>query len=149
MPIVSWSYATPPSGAVVYVIGVGGGWVRLRADCIKSYVILAKRVIDGLLVRYRHPPDLLESIFDTLTGIAFLSEVHRIKPTGLAGHSFGGSAIIQADIASPNIVTTIASLATQSYGASEAISKLNQRPSTLLIHGNDDKVLPFYCLQQV
>ncbi|MFL6485454.1 MAG: hypothetical protein ACJ71D_01900 [Nitrososphaera sp.] len=75
--------------------------------------------------------------------------MHRIKPTGLAGHSFGGSAIIQADIASPNIVTTIASLATQSYGASEAISKLNQRPSTLLIHGNDDKVLPFYCLQQV
>jgi alpha/beta superfamily hydrolase len=74
--------------------------------------------------------------------------VHRIKSTGLAGYSFGGSAIIQAAIASPNIVTTIVSLATQSYGASEAISKLDQRPSTLLIHGNDDKGLSFYCLKQ-
>ena len=125
---------------------MGGGWGAPIGGLYKKLChSLAKRGIDGLPVRYRHPPDLVESIFDTLTGIAFLSEVHRIKSTGLVGHSFGGAVIIQAAIASPNIVTTIVSLATQSYGASEAISKLNQRPSTLLIYGNDDKVLPLYC----
>ncbi|MDQ3837408.1 MAG: dienelactone hydrolase family protein [Thermoproteota archaeon] len=140
----------PTSVAVLYVTGVGGGWGTPAGGLYPKLCGSLVRIgIDGLRVRYRHPTDLSESVFDTLAGIAFLKEEHRIKSIGLVGHSFGGAVIIQAAIATPNIVTAIVTLATQSYGASEAISKLNQRTSKLLIHGNEDKVLPFYCSQQV
>lgn len=140
----------PESVAVVYVTGVGGDWgtpaVGLYPRLCSS---LARTGIEGLRVRYRHPTDLSESVFDTLAGIAFLKDKHRKKAIGLVGHSFGGAVIIQAAVAAPDIVSTIVTLATQSYGAAESISKLNQGLSSLLIHGTHDKVLPVYCSQQV
>jgi pimeloyl-ACP methyl ester carboxylesterase len=125
----------PASVAVVYVTGVGGDWgtpaVGLYPRLCSS---LARTGIDGLRVRYRHPTDLSEAVFDTLAGIAFLKDKHRKKAIGLVGHSFGGAVIIQAAVAAPDIVSTIVTLATQSYGAAESISKLNQGLSSLLIH---------------
>jgi pimeloyl-ACP methyl ester carboxylesterase len=105
--------------------------------------------IDGLRVRYRHPTDLLESVFDTLAGIAFLRKEHRIKAIGLVGHSFGGAVVIQAAVQASDVVCTLVTLATQSYGAAHVISKLKHRTSALMIHGSDDKVLPAYCSEEV
>jgi alpha-beta hydrolase superfamily lysophospholipase len=140
----------PASMAVVYVTGVGGDWGTPAAGLYPRLCIsLARMGIDGLRVRYRHPTDLSESVFDTLAGIAFLKEKRRKKAIGLVGHSFGGAVIIQAAVAAPDIVSTIVTLATQSYGAAEGISKLKTRTSSLLIHGTHDKVLPVYCSQQV
>jgi pimeloyl-ACP methyl ester carboxylesterase len=140
----------PASVAVVYVTGVGGSWgtpaIGLYPRLCGSLVRIG---IDGLRVRYRHPIDLLESVFDTLAGVAFLKEEHRIKAVGLVGHSFGGAVVIQAAVAASDIVSTIVTLATQSYGAADGISKLKQGTSALMIHGTDDKVLPVHCSEQV
>jgi hypothetical protein len=47
------------------------------------------------------------------------------------------------------IVLTIVTLATQSYGAVEVVSKLKQGTSVPVVHGTNDKVLPFYCSEHV
>jgi dienelactone hydrolase len=108
-----------------------------------------KKGIDELRVRYRHPTDLLESVFDILAGVTFLQEEHRTKAIGLVGHSFGGAVIIQAAVEASDIVSTIVTLTTQSYCAAEAISKLKQGTSVLVVHGTNDKVLPVYCSEQL
>lgn len=68
----------PASVAVVYVTGVGGDWgtpaVQLYPRLCGS---LSRMGIDGLRVRYRNPINLFESVFDTLTGIAFLLPIRR------------------------------------------------------------------------
>ena len=138
------------SVAVVYVTGVGGGWGTPAIGLYPRLCCsLAKIGIDGLHVRYRHPTDLLESVFDTLAGVAFLKEERRTKAIGLVGHSFGGAVVIQAAVQASDIVSTIVTLATQSYGAAHEVSKLKQGTSALMIHGSDDKVLPAYCSEQV
>ncbi len=140
----------PASVAVVYVTGVGGGWGTPAIGLYPRLCCSLARIgIDGLRVRYRHPTDLLESVFDTLAGIAFLREEHRIKAIGLVGHSFGGAVVIQAAVQASDMVSTLVTLATQSYGAAPAISKLKQGTSALMIHGSDDKVLPAYCSEEV
>lgn len=140
----------PASVAVVYVTGVGGGWGTPAIGLYPRLCCsLAGIGIDGLRVRYRHPTDLLESVFDTLAGITFLREEHRIKAIGLVGHSFGGAVVIQAAVQASDMVSTLVTLATQSYGAAPAISKLKQGTSALMIHGSDDKVLPAYCSEEV
>ena len=140
----------PASVAVVYVTGVGGGWGTPAIGLYPRLCCSLARIgVDGLRVRYRHPTDLLESVFDTLAGIAFLREEHRIKAIGLVGHSFGGAVVIQAAVQASDIVSTLVTLATQSYGAAHVISKLKHGTSALMIHGSDDKVLPAYCSEEV
>lgn len=140
----------PASVAVVYVTGVGGGWGTPAIGLYPRLCCSLARIgIDGLRVRYRHPTDLLESVFDTLAGIAFLREEHRIKAIGLVGHSFGGAVVIQAAVQASDVVSTLVTLATQSYGAAHVISKLKHGTSALMIHGYDDKVLPAYCSEEV
>lgn len=140
----------PASVAVVYVTGVGGGWGTPAIGLYPRLCCSLARIgIDGLRVRYRHPTDLLESVFDTLAGIAFLRKEHRIKAIGLVGHSFGGAVVIQAAVQASDIVSTLVTLATQSYGAAHVISKLKHGTSALMIHGSDDKVLPAYCSEEV
>jgi pimeloyl-ACP methyl ester carboxylesterase len=140
----------PASVAVVYVTGVGGGWGTPAIGLYPRLCCSLARIgIDGLRVRYRHPTDLLESVFDTLAGIAFLREEHRIKAIGLVGHSFGGAVVIQAAVQASDVVCTLVTLATQSYGAAHVISKLKHRTSALMIHGSDDKVLPAHCSEEV
>lgn len=140
----------PAAVAVVYVTGVGGGWGTPAIGLYPRLCCSLARIgIDGLRVRYRHPTDLLESVFDTLAGIAFLREEHRIKAIGLVGHSFGGAVVIQAAVQASEIVSTLVTLATQSYGAAHVISKLKHGTSALMIHGSDDKVLPAYCSEEV
>jgi hypothetical protein len=139
----------PASVAVVYVTGAGGG---CGTPAIGLYTrlccSLARIGIDGLHVHYRHPTDLLESVFDTLAGVAFLKEELRTKAIGLVGHSFGGAVVIQAAAQASDIVSTIVMLATQSYGAAHEVFKLKQGTSALMIHGSDDKVLQVYCSEQ-
>lgn len=140
----------PASVAVVYVTGVGGGWGTPAIGLYPRLCCSLARIgTDGLRVRYRHPTDLLESVFDTLAGIAFLREEHRIKAIVLVGHSFGGAVVIQAAVQASDIVSTLVTLATQSYGAAHVISKLKHGTSALMIHGSDDKVLPVYCSEEV
>lgn len=141
---------TTASVAVIYVTGVGGGWGTPAMGLYpRICTSLARIGIDGLCVRYRRPNDLLESIFDVLAGVAFLKERRGTKGIGLVGHSLGGAVVIQAAVKASDIVTTVVTLATQSYGAAHEISKLKQETSALIIHGTNDKVLPHSCSEQV
>jgi alpha-beta hydrolase superfamily lysophospholipase len=78
---------------------------------LRLFSSLARIGIDGLRVRYRHPTDLLECVFDTLAGVAFLKEKCRTKAIRLVGHSFGGAVVIQAAVQASDIVSNIVILA--------------------------------------
>ncbi|MGB8024651.1 MAG: hypothetical protein WCF06_10075, partial [Nitrososphaeraceae archaeon] len=64
-----------------------------------------------------------------------------IQPVGFVGHSLGGSVVIEAAAAVPNIIRTVVTLSTQKYGAVDTVSQLRQCCSILLIHGTDDDIL--------
>ena len=86
---------------------------------------------------------------DVIAGVKFL-EYNKIQSIGLVGHSLGGAVVIKAAAALPNIVRTVVTLATQSYGAAEYVSKLGQKGCSIpLIHCTDDDVLPPICSSYV
>jgi pimeloyl-ACP methyl ester carboxylesterase len=125
--------------AVICVGGVGGGWDSPAGELYTKLTrSLLSSGISSLRIRYRYPTDLNECIIDVIAGVKFL-EYNRIQSIGLVGHSLGGAVVIKAAAALPNIVRTVVTLATQSYGAVEAVSQLGQEGcSILLIHGTDD-----------
>ena len=136
--------------AVIYVGGVGGGW---DSPARELYSNLSRKLvsngISSLRVRYRHPADLNECVIDVIAGIKFL-EYNKIQSIGLVGHSLGGAVVIKAAAALSNIVRTVVTLSTQSYGAVESVSQLGQEGcSILLIHGTDDDVLSPICSSYV
>jgi len=131
--------------AVIYVGGVGGGWDSPAGELYSKLGLkLVSNGISSLRVRYRHPIDLNECVIDVIAGIKFL-EYNRIQSIGLIGHSLGGAVVIKAAAALPNIIRTVVTLSTQSYGAVESVSQLGQGCSILLIHGTDDDVLSPIC----
>jgi pimeloyl-ACP methyl ester carboxylesterase len=145
--------ATQQSAAAIFVTGVGGGW-GTPAEGLYPRLCnsLAGEGITGLRIRYRHPTDLAESVFDVLAGISYLKQQQRrLKSVGLVGHSFGGAVVIQAAALASDVVSTVVTIATQSYGATDAMAKLrnSRRISLLLIHGTNDNVLPVYCSEQI
>jgi pimeloyl-ACP methyl ester carboxylesterase len=136
--------------AVIYVGGVGGGWDSPAGELYSRLSqSLLSNGISSLRIRYRYPTDLNECVIDVIAGVKFL-EYNRIQSIGLVGHSLGGAVVIKAAAALPNIVRTVVTLATQSYGAVEAVSQLGQeRCSILLIHGTDDDILWPICSSHV
>jgi pimeloyl-ACP methyl ester carboxylesterase len=129
--------------AVIWVGGVGGDW---DTPAQGLYPRLCQELIPeriaSLRVRYRYPTELQEAILDVLAGIAYLQH-GGIDAVALVGHSFGGAVVIQAAAAS-DVVRTVVTLATQSYGTAPA-ADLAPRCSILAIHGAEDQVLPPSC----
>lgn len=124
--------------AVVYVGGVGGGFdTPAKGLYPKLCQSLLPHGISGLRIKFRFPTDLAESVFDVMTGVSYLQSA-GIRKIGLIGHSFGGAVVIQSGTRL-DIVKTIITLSTQSYGTDE-VSTL-QGKSLLLIHGALDEVL--------
>lgn len=125
---------------IVWVGGVGGGWDSpARSLYTRLALDLAGEDMASIRVRYRHPTDLAESVYDVLAGLRYL-ETQGVRRFGLVGHSFGGAVVIQAAAKVP-AVKAVATLATQGYGAGPAAT-LGPRAALLLIHGKDDEVLP-------
>jgi predicted alpha/beta hydrolase family esterase len=108
---------------VIYVGGIGGG---RDSPARELYPKLSRKVISNgissLRIRYRHPTYLDECVKDVIAGIKVL-ENNRIQSVGLVGHSLGGAVVIKAAAVSTNIVKTVVTLATQSYGAVEPVSQ--------------------------
>jgi pimeloyl-ACP methyl ester carboxylesterase len=135
------------NAAVVFVGGVGGGW---DGPAKGLYPRLSQRLvrdhgISALRIRFRHPTNLEECVIDARAGIEFLTRMEMKTSIGLVGHSFGGAVVISSAALSKDIVKTVVTLSTQSYGT-EGISKLKENKcSVLLIHGNSDSVLSSYC----
>src|SRR5690348_13166086 len=138
------SYAvTGACRAALYVGGIGGDW---DTPARGLYPRLAEELrgerIASLRVRFRHPTELEEAVLDVLAALAYL-EGTGVTAAALVGHSFGGAVVIQAAAHAP-LARTVVTLATQSYGA-DAVEDLSAGCSLLLLHGEDDTVLPPSC----
>lgn len=127
---------------VIYVGGIGGDFDSPAQDLYRRLSETFKNEkISSLRLQFRDPADLNESAFDVLTGCQFLRS-RNIHNLILVGHSFGGAVVINAGALWPEVVGVVA-LSTQSFGA-EAAARLSPK-SLLLIHGEQDEVLPSSC----
>jgi pimeloyl-ACP methyl ester carboxylesterase len=128
--------------AVVWLGGVGGGFDSPAHDLYDRMAsdLMAKQ-ISSLRIRYRLATDLARSVEDALVGLEFLGQ-RGVQETIIVGHSLGGAVAIQAGAAS-SLVAGVVALASQSYGTGGA-NRISPRP-LLLVHGEDDKVLPPEC----
>jgi pimeloyl-ACP methyl ester carboxylesterase len=137
--------------AVILVGGVGGGW---DSPAKRLYNRLSQKLakddeMSTLRIRFRYPANLEECVVDVLAGVEFLTLAERKASIGLVGHSFGGAVVISSATYAKDFVKTVVTLATQSYGI-EGISKLKENGwSILLLHGNNDAVLPSCCSSYV
>lgn len=124
--------------AAIFVGGIGGGFDSPAKDLYpKLGVTIAHEGIVALRIKFRFSTDLNEAVYDVLAAIDLLKQ-DGITSICLVGHSFGGAVAIVTGTLSP-IVSSVVTLATQSYGA-EGITRLSPRP-VLLIHGAQDQIL--------
>src|SRR5579884_2526430 len=138
--------AANPESAVLWVFGSGGGvggpagglYERLAAQLISDNIA-------SLRLDYRKPGKLISCVLDVLLGIGFLRNQGYRRIT-LVGHSFGGSVVINAGVASPAVVA-VAALSSQMAGADD-IAELSPRP-VLLMHGTSDEVLSDICSREL
>ncbi|PIY37927.1 alpha/beta hydrolase [Candidatus Aquicultor secundus] len=124
----------------IWVGGVGGDW-DTPARGLYPYLCdgLRNDNIASLRVRFSFPTNLEESVYDVLAGISFF-ESQGIVRMALTGHSFGGAVVIQAAARSDSVKTVVA-LSTQAYGV-DVVPELSPDCSILLIHGDQDTVVP-------
>ena len=131
---------------VVWVGGAGGG---LDGPAHGLYPAACHRLQDarmaGLRLYYRFPNDLPQRVLDTMLGVKFL-RAQGVRQIALVGHSFGGAVVITAAAVSPQVQAVVA-MFTQTAGT-DLTPQLTPR-SLLLIHGDDDEVLPDRCSRQV
>ena len=136
--------AASGDSAIVWVFGAGGG---LGGPAGGLYIRLAEVMtadsVASLRLDYRHPGQLSSCVLDVLLGVAYLESIGRERVV-LVGHSFGGAVVINAGALTQNVVA-VAALSPQSYGT-DAAEDLSPRP-LLLMHGEDDEVLPVRCSQ--
>lgn len=126
--------------AVVWVGGIGGGWdTPARRLYPRMCTELLTHGISSLRVQYRNAYDLNECVYDTLAGTAFL-HARGMQTAAVVGHSLGGAVVIRAALRDP-AVTLVVTLATQSYGAGQ-VGRLGDRCALLLLHGENDEILP-------
>jgi pimeloyl-ACP methyl ester carboxylesterase len=132
---------------VVMVGGIGGGF---DTPALGLYPRLAQDLpnhrISALRVQYRHPTDLVESVFDTVLGLRYLDS-RGVTAAGVVGHSLGGAVAIQAAANAPAVRVVIA-IATQAAGT-ESVAALAGRAAILLVHGDADPVLSHTSSEEV
>ena len=141
-PIEARHQPAAGDAAIVWVFGSGGGlggpagglYTRLGAQ-------FAAGGVSSLEVDYRRPGVLRDCVMDALLGAAWLQHEGRRRIV-MVGHSFGGAVAIAAGALDAAVVG-VAALSSQSAGT-EAVAQLSPRP-VIVIHGQDDEVLPDRC----
>lgn len=131
-------YSGNTSKAAIFIGGIGGGFDSPAKELYpKLSLAIAQEGVTGLRIKFRSSTNLEEAVHDILAGVEVLKQ-HNIKSICLVGHSFGGAVAIIVGTVCP-IVSSIVTLATQSYGA-EGIARFSPRP-ILFIHGTQDEIL--------
>jgi len=141
-PIDIHLYDAANPAAVLMVGGVGGGFDTPAKGLYPSLAeALGNERVAALRVKFRNPVDLGEAVYDVLCGLEYLNGQGKERVI-LIGHSFGGAVVIQAGLRSDNVEGVVA-LSTQSFGTN-GVEKLAPKP-ILLMHGEQDEILPAYC----
>jgi hypothetical protein len=140
-----------PSDAGDVVIACGGamGGVLGPAEGIFQELgdwLAAEHGIGTIRVGYRVPNDLGRCVHD-LAAAADLATRSGAARFVTMGHSFGGAPAINAAVAFGDHSAGVVCLATQSAGC-ERGDQLGQTP-LLLLHGTEDRILPFQASQMV
>lgn len=140
----------PSTDAVLYCGGALGG-VLGPADAIYHHlgtVLAASGVATGIRVGYRVPNDLDRCVTDVVAaaGLAAAAGARRFV---VVGHSFGGAVAIGAGVAIGDACAGVVTLATQSAGCEPGEALAERRVPVLLLHGDQDPILPFFASQLV
>lgn len=128
--------------AVVYLGGALGG---LSGPAHGLYHTLA-RSLGGVRLHYRKPGRLEDCLMDVLL-LQHLLGRRGVERLVLVGHSFGGAVAIGAGVFLRTATAGVVAMSTQVPGT-EQVERLAGTP-LLLVHGDDDGVLPDLCSRNV
>lgn len=140
------SHPADGPGGVIWVSGARGGFDGPSFSIFRRLSgELVNEGINSLRLNYRFPGDFDQCVLDVLVGIRFLAQL-GIDRIALVGHSFGGAVVIMAGTISIN-VRTVVGLSSQTVGA-QRVNELSPTP-LLLVHGDQDRILPAHCSQDI
>jgi alpha-beta hydrolase superfamily lysophospholipase len=132
--------------AVVWVCGARGGFGGPGPG---TYATLAEQFVSkgitSLRLDYRLPNDIMECVFDLLSGVAYCKRTGH-GPVVVVGHSFGGAVVVAAGANSAHIKGVV-SLSPQTAGAGMAGALAPRK--LLVVHGKADTRLPFRCAEMI
>lgn len=123
------------SGALGGLSGPAGGLYHRLASSL-----------GGVRIHYRKPGHMEDCLMDVLL-VHHLLQRRGVTRVVLVGHSFGGAVAIGAGALLAEATAGVAALSTQVPGT-ELVDRLAGKP-LLLIHGEDDGVLPDLCSRNV
>lgn len=103
---------------------------------------------ETLRVGYRVPNDLDRCVLDVLA-VAQLAAHQGAERFITVGHSFGGAVAVQAGAALAERCIGVVTLATQSAGCEPGATLAESAIPVLLVHGDQDVILPFFASQLV
>jgi pimeloyl-ACP methyl ester carboxylesterase len=109
---------------------------------------LAPAGIGAIRVGYRVPNDLDRCVHDTVAA----AEAARLQGAArlvVIGHSFGGAVAIQTAAALGPLCVGAVTFATQSAGCEPGEVLPERGTPVLLVHGDEDRILPFFASQMV
>src|SRR4051794_9828809 len=126
-------------------IFVGGALGGLSGPAHGLYHRLAS-VLGGVRLHYRKPGRMEDCLMDVLL-VHHILQRRGVERVVLVGHSFGGAVAIGAGALLGDATAGVVALSTQVPGT-ELVDRLTGTP-LLLIHGENDGVLPDLCSHNV
>jgi pimeloyl-ACP methyl ester carboxylesterase len=120
-------------GAMGGLLGPGRGLYHQLGE------MWSARGVPMIRVSYRRPNDMDACCLDLAAAVQMVATAGAERVV-LMGHSFGGAVAVRVGVVLPEVVTGVATFATQSAGC-EVASGLAGRP-LLLFHGDRDEILP-------
>lgn len=142
--ILGHEFGAPGSAhGVIWLGSARGGLDSPARDLFDRLATdLTRQGITSLRLRYREPGNLESCVEDALIGIQFLLQ-NGTRSTVLVGYSQGGAVAIEAGASTPDAVSGVAVVASQSFGTGAA-DRLSPRP-LLIVQGEDDQIVPADC----
>ena len=136
------------TGAIVACGGAMGGMLG-PGDALyhRLGVEWAARGVPVLRVSYRRPNDLDQCCVDVAAAAQLAIGGAGVERVVLMGHSFGGAVAIRVGVGLNEMVSGVATFATQSAGC-ELAGGLQGVP-LLLFHGERDEILPIEASEMV
>ncbi len=135
-------HSDPEAESVVVMGGGAMGGLLGPADGLFHHLGagLAERGIATMRVSYRRPNDLRACTLD-LAAAADLASRRGARRFVTVGHSFGGAIALRTALLLGRHAAGVVTLSTQSAGC-EQVDQLDEHVPVLLIHGDQDELLP-------